>query len=278
MLDSVLESDDEQADALSPDQIRRYLDESRARGEARRRRVVAHPGSDEDSDDSSCRQENVGERELAPPEWRGRQSLGREKLVDDVEHETSRGPELLQMDGPSSGRSCSSGAATASTSAAPSLPLVDEYDDLFDEDFEDELDSVVVGAKFPNFALGHGVVAAVASAASPRQDDSEAGSELIGTSASGVEVRNRRLDAGSLVDWIDMGDEEPAKELLGFAQPPVPPLPSKEDNLLIVVPPTHGATSAYASPGAAIETSCAADVAGVGDAPWSSPQQLSAEA
>jgi len=159
LLDSVLDSDDEQADALSSDQIKRYLDESRARGKEGRgsgmRQREACGGST--SSRGSSREMGPGQRGTASSS------------------SSSRGPALIQMD--------------PATSRDRSTPLVDEYDDLFDEEL-DEPDNVVVGAK-PRLL---------------RPADNNR--ELVETNAA--EARRREA---SLADWIDMSEEEPDREL-----------------------------------------------------------------
>lgn len=99
LLDNVIESDDEQADTLTPDQIRKYIDENQRQGG----RLDAYNGSS-----GAC----------GVPELVGKGDT------------SSRGG-LLHP------------------------PLVDEYDELFDEDFEVEPDNVVVGAKLRPAGAGH---------------------------------------------------------------------------------------------------------------------------
>lgn len=105
LLEAVIDSDDEQADTLSPDQIRRYLDESRTK---------ADPSQSGTSGSNDALVERLG---------RGRAS--------------------------SNEAHCSSNSRSTSRTRkrASAAPLVDECDELFDEEFEDEPDNVVVGAK-----------------------------------------------------------------------------------------------------------------------------------
>lgn len=143
LLDSVLESDDEQADPLSADQIKRYLDESRARSEEE------CEAFDDQEPDRRC-----GRSYPQPQGHRGR-------------------PAQLHM---------------TPTRQNSSAPLVDEYDELFDEEFEDEPENVVVGAK-PG-----------------------AGGASRSTGGPLLELDRPEANAwqrdGSLVDWVDMVDEE----------------------------------------------------------------------
>jgi len=118
LLDNVLESDDEQADALSHEQIKRYLDESRARGKVGRQ----HDASDGRADDAESK---ASGRAVFPGP--GRRNGRTAAAVD------SKRPAMIQMDGPPQTKSAAH--------------FVDEYDDLFDEELEDEPENVVVGAK-----------------------------------------------------------------------------------------------------------------------------------
>eukprot|EP00930_Biecheleria_cincta_P089175 TRINITY_DN78446_c0_g1_i1.p1 TRINITY_DN78446_c0_g1~~TRINITY_DN78446_c0_g1_i1.p1 ORF type:complete len:273 (+),score=76.71 TRINITY_DN78446_c0_g1_i1:48-821(+) len=103
LLGNVIDSDEEQADALSPDQIRRFLDESKA--------------SRSSSSASSSRQPRS--HVSSAPGTAGI-AAGGTGLV---------GKTLSEQHG-SSGR------------------LVNEHDELFDEEFDDEPESLVVGAVF----------------------------------------------------------------------------------------------------------------------------------
>merc|ERR1712187_104630 len=98
-----IDSDEEQADTLSPDQIRRFIDESRTRRDA--------------ADDSSH-----------PAELSERIDRGRGSSNDSHHNRTSRSNSRTRR------RVCAA-------------PLVDEGDELFDEEFEDDAENVVVGAK-----------------------------------------------------------------------------------------------------------------------------------
>lgn len=125
LLDNVIESDDEQADTLTPDQIRKYIDENQRQGG----RLDAYNG---------------GGGARGSPELSGKEDT------------SSRGG-LLHP------------------------PLVDEYDELFDEDFEVEPDNVVVGAK-----LRH------------------VGADAHTGSSTGASIIGR----DSLDDWLDDDDDD----------------------------------------------------------------------
>mmetsp|Transcript_139 Transcript_139/g.375 ORF Transcript_139/g.375 Transcript_139/m.375 type:complete len:242 (+) Transcript_139:92-817(+) len=102
LLQDVIDSDEEQANPLSPDQIKRYLDET------------------------------DGKDQQLEPRFSGT-STG--------SHDASR---------------------PMGTRQRVSAPVVDDYDELFDEDFEDEPDKVVVGAKSRPLKLSSQVAPAVA--------------------------------------------------------------------------------------------------------------------
>lgn len=181
LLDDVLDSDDEQADALSPDQIRRMLDESRKQS---RRSEGRHHDSSEglrsrSSPDSyaDAAHELEGRARAMPP------------------------PEAVELD------------LTSSKSA----PLVDEFDDLLDAEFEDEPENVVVGAKFPP-------------STQMRPFNGSDGAHLLSADPSGgqAELRGRssRTTMGrdgmawkdaSLSDWMDSIDDEPRMVQAGGA-------------------------------------------------------------
>lgn len=136
LLDNVIESDDEQADTLTPDQIRKYIDENQRQGG----RLDAYNGSG-------------GARGV---------------------------PELVGK------------GDTPSRGGLLHPPLVDEYDELFDEDFEVEPDNVVVGAKLR--PAGAGTFASTAAS-------------VIGRDA--------------LNDWLDDDDDSPPRTAIPIKSTPL---------------------------------------------------------
>lgn len=163
LLDSVIESDDEQADPLSPDQIRRYIDESRAKGN----------------------KFNGGDRTLKA---------------------------ALGVDTANSLSACQGRGVAA--------PLVvEQYDDLFDEEFDEEPENVVVGVKTHNLSRT---------------------ADLLTPLGTGQQ--------NSLVDWID-ADEAPApaaismnRQALSVTVSPAA-LQSMAERSVVSAPSLHGSTA-----------------------------------
>lgn len=109
-METVIESDDEQADALSPDQIKRYLDESR--------RQEDHGSSEDEHDEIRALRGRATQRETHLPMSNRSTSKGRCQTFD--------------IGCPREGRTG---------------VVVDEYDDIFTEELDEECDNVVMGAK-----------------------------------------------------------------------------------------------------------------------------------
>eukprot|EP00747_Dinoflagellata_sp_TGD_P165897 gnl/TRDRNA2_/TRDRNA2_187883_c0_seq1.p1 gnl/TRDRNA2_/TRDRNA2_187883_c0~~gnl/TRDRNA2_/TRDRNA2_187883_c0_seq1.p1 ORF type:complete len:384 (+),score=71.86 gnl/TRDRNA2_/TRDRNA2_187883_c0_seq1:83-1234(+) len=108
LMENVIESDDEQADPLSPDQIKRYLDESR--------RQEDHGSAEDDRDE--IRERRPGQRDTHMPMSSRNASQGRCQTFD-----------------------------IGSAKEGRSGVVVDEYDDIFTEELDEECDNVVMGAK-----------------------------------------------------------------------------------------------------------------------------------
>lgn len=121
LLANVVDSDDEQANRLSADDIKRYLDESRC---------------DECSTESSM----SGTLQMRSGGCARGQRRGSSPS-------SSSGPGGTSSSQSAGGSSAGAGRASKVASAVAPGPLVDEMDDIFDDDFEDEPARVVVGAK-----------------------------------------------------------------------------------------------------------------------------------
>eukprot|EP00929_Paragymnodinium_shiwhaense_P013383 TRINITY_DN121244_c0_g1_i1.p1 TRINITY_DN121244_c0_g1~~TRINITY_DN121244_c0_g1_i1.p1 ORF type:complete len:454 (+),score=116.97 TRINITY_DN121244_c0_g1_i1:115-1476(+) len=198
LLQDVLDSDDEQADTLSADQIERYLHETRARG--RRAEVETRNGDGLRNRGTADRKRGSASGSSSRSPDRGKPSSHALREVDDGS--SRRSGELF--DG-------------------------EEDDELFDE--EDELENVVVGAKS---ARGEAMMRSGGSSSSssrPPQSTRPEQQSLMDAELPEVDDKRGLLpvagDAGrapdmiSMNDWIDMDEQEP-RELLAI--PPQGPL------------------------------------------------------
>lgn len=181
LLGNVIDSDDEQADPLSPDQIKRYIETSKMRAEL---------GADDDDHDehegiARCRYNSTSRSKGS--------SLPREKNVPMVS-----GSHLNRDKG---------GSVPSGRPSAPSL--MDEGDDLFDEELA-EPDDVVMGAKpwilpSKDGSSSKGLRSSPSSFGShpPSQFGTSQHSGIPPSSSGGVGLRS----GAELSDWIDEVDE-----------------------------------------------------------------------
>mmetsp|Transcript_1027 Transcript_1027/g.2641 ORF Transcript_1027/g.2641 Transcript_1027/m.2641 type:complete len:407 (-) Transcript_1027:77-1297(-) len=193
LLDSVLDSDDEQgADALSPEEIRRFLDASRA----------GRLSADSAGAPTATRASSTSSSSTAPAHRAvGRRVLGRGG-GDSGELRLAQPPQDMQM-----------GHLSPVRTLAPVPMLIDgDYDELFDEELEDEPEHVIVGHR-----LSAGAPRSPAAAALAKEPPLHMAEGGLGEAAhhrlSGLDAderldAQRRADRDALDEWLGITEED----------------------------------------------------------------------